>query len=96
MKDPATADLLCPDNVLGCKRLCVDTGYFETYNLPHVKLVDVSRTPIERFTAAGIEARRQRHIAKREWLLAAMEKLNPAEQQTLIAAAALIKRLAEP
>jgi cyclohexanone monooxygenase len=55
VKDPITADLLCPDNVLGCKRLCVDTGYFETYNLPHVKLVDVSRTPIERFTADGIE-----------------------------------------
>ena len=46
-------------------------------------------------TAAGIEARRQRHIAKREWLSAAMETLEPAEQQTLIAAAALIKRLAE-
>jgi cyclohexanone monooxygenase len=55
VKDPATAELLCPDNVLGCKRLCVDTGYFETYNLPHVKLVDVSKTPIERFTADGIE-----------------------------------------
>jgi cyclohexanone monooxygenase len=55
VKDPATAELLCPDNVFGCKRLCVDTGYFETYNLPHVKLVDVSRTPIERFTADGIE-----------------------------------------
>jgi cyclohexanone monooxygenase len=55
VKDPATADLLCPDNVFGCKRLCVDTGYFETYNMPHVKLVDVSRTPIERFTADGIE-----------------------------------------
>jgi cyclohexanone monooxygenase len=55
VKDPATADLLCPENVLGCKRLCVDTAYFETYNLPHVKLVDVSRTPIERFTADGIE-----------------------------------------
>ncbi|MEO6842016.1 MAG: NAD(P)/FAD-dependent oxidoreductase [Bradyrhizobium sp.] len=52
--DPATAELLCPDNVFGCKRLCVDTGYFETYNLPHVKLVDVSKTPIERFTANGI------------------------------------------
>src|SRR4030088_3493131 len=51
VKDPVTADLLCPDNVFGCKRLCVDTGYFETYNLPHVKLVDVSLTPIERFTA---------------------------------------------
>ena len=55
VKDGATADLLCPDNVFGCKRLCVDTGYFETYNLPHVKLVDVSRTPIKRFTADGIE-----------------------------------------
>ncbi|MFO1161380.1 MAG: NAD(P)/FAD-dependent oxidoreductase [Reyranellaceae bacterium] len=54
VKDPATAELLCPDNVFGCKRLCVDTGYFETYNLPHVKLVDVSKTPIERFTARGI------------------------------------------
>jgi cyclohexanone monooxygenase len=55
VKDPATAELLCPDNVFGCKRLCVDTGYYETYNLPHVKLVDVSKTPIERFTADGIE-----------------------------------------
>jgi cation diffusion facilitator CzcD-associated flavoprotein CzcO len=55
VKDPATAELLCPDNVFGCKRLCVDTDYFETYNLPHVKLVDVSKTPIERFTANGIE-----------------------------------------
>jgi cyclohexanone monooxygenase len=55
VKDPVTADLLCPDNVFGCKRLCVDTGYFETYNLPHVKLVDVSRTGIERLTADGIE-----------------------------------------
>jgi cyclohexanone monooxygenase len=55
VRDPATAELLCPDNVFGCKRLCVDTGYFETYNLPHVKLVDVSKTPIERFTPDGIE-----------------------------------------
>ena len=46
-------------------------------------------------TAEGMEARRQRNIAKREWLLAAMAKLDPAEQRTLMAAAALIKRLAE-
>jgi DNA-binding MarR family transcriptional regulator len=46
-------------------------------------------------TAEGVEARRQRTIAKREWLMAAMAKLDSAEQQTLIAAAALIKRLAE-
>jgi cyclohexanone monooxygenase len=54
VKDPATAELLCPENVFGCKRLCVDTGYFETYNLPHVKLVDVSKKPIDRFTANSI------------------------------------------
>jgi DNA-binding MarR family transcriptional regulator len=46
-------------------------------------------------TAEGVEARRKRRIAKREWLLAAMAKLDPAEQQTLIAAIALIKRLGE-
>ena len=66
VKDPATAELLCPQNVFGCKRLCVDTNYFETYNLPHVKLVDVSKTPIERFTRDGVvvdgtEYERRRH-----------------------------------
>ena len=53
--DPDVAKLLCPDNVFGCKRLCVDTGYYETFNLPHVNLVDVSETPVERFTAKGLE-----------------------------------------
>ena len=46
-------------------------------------------------TAAGSEARRQRSVAKREWLLAAMAKLTPAEQHILIAASALIRRLGE-
>src|ERR1700687_2231753 len=46
-------------------------------------------------TAEGIEARRQRSLARREWLLAAMERLDPADRQTLLAAAALIKQLAE-
>jgi cyclohexanone monooxygenase len=61
VKDTATADLLCPDNIFGCKRLCVDTGYFETYNLPHVKLVDVSKRPIERFTENGVVANGVEH-----------------------------------
>lgn len=46
-------------------------------------------------TAAGTEARRKRSLARREWLLAAMERLDPADRQTLLAAAALIKQLAE-
>ena len=52
--DPATAELLCPDNVIGCKRPCLDTGYFETYNRPNVDLVDVRAHPIDRITPAGI------------------------------------------
>ena len=68
VKDPATAELLCPHNVFGCKRLCVDTGYFETYNLPHVKLVDVSKTPIERFTAERHRSERHRVSARRHRL----------------------------
>ncbi|MBK81999.1 MAG: cyclohexanone monooxygenase [Gammaproteobacteria bacterium] len=54
VEDPETAELLCPRTVLGCKRLCADTGYFETYNRPNVHLVDVSEHPIERFTPAGL------------------------------------------
>ncbi len=46
-------------------------------------------------TLEGAEARRKRTIAKREWLLAAMAKLDPAERQTLISAIALIQRLGE-
>ncbi len=56
VKDPAVAEALSPKNVIGCKRLCVDTGYWETYNQPNVTLVDVSDQPIERITATGLRA----------------------------------------
>ncbi len=54
VNDPATAELLTPKQTIGCKRLCVDTGYFETFNRPNVDLVDVSRAPIERLTPGGL------------------------------------------
>ena len=46
-------------------------------------------------TAEGVEARRKRSAAKQKWLLAAMAKFDPDERQTLVSAAALIKRLGE-
>ena len=49
--------MLSPSNVIGCKRLCVDTGYWETYNRPNVMLIDVGDKPIEMFTPAGIRAK---------------------------------------
>jgi DNA-binding MarR family transcriptional regulator len=46
-------------------------------------------------TDAGVDARRKRSAAKQKWLLAAMARLDKDEQQTLMSAAALIKRLGE-
>jgi DNA-binding MarR family transcriptional regulator len=46
-------------------------------------------------TAKGIEMRRKRSLAKQEWLMAAVAKLDPAEQQTLLSAVALLKRLSD-
>ncbi|MDP6390274.1 MAG: NAD(P)/FAD-dependent oxidoreductase [Alphaproteobacteria bacterium] len=54
VQDPAVADLLCPTSLFGCKRVCVDTGYYETYNRPNITLVDVSQTPIEAITPDGL------------------------------------------
>jgi DNA-binding MarR family transcriptional regulator len=46
-------------------------------------------------TEDGIAIRRRNSALKREWLSSAIAKLGPAEQKTLISAAALIKRLSE-
>lgn len=46
-------------------------------------------------TASGAEARRKRGLAKQKWLLAAVAKLDPADQQTLLSAAVLIRRLGD-
>jgi cyclohexanone monooxygenase len=55
VRDPAVAELLCPKSYpLGTKRLCVDTGYYATFNRDNVTLVDVSRVPIEAITPKGV------------------------------------------
>jgi cation diffusion facilitator CzcD-associated flavoprotein CzcO len=54
VKDAKTADLLSPHHTFGCKRICLDTDYFETFNRPNVSLVDVSGSPIEAITPEGL------------------------------------------
>lgn len=54
VRDPVVAEALCPQQPLGCKRLCVDSGYYETYNRPNVTLVDVSKVSIEEITKTGL------------------------------------------
>jgi len=56
VKDPATASALCPTGYYyGTKRPCLDSGYFETFNHPHVRLIDLRKTPITTITRTGID-----------------------------------------
>lgn len=52
--DPATAELLCPTQTFACKRMCVDSGYFEAFNRNDVDLVSVADNPITRLADRGI------------------------------------------
>jgi cyclohexanone monooxygenase len=55
VRDPETAQALAPRGYpIGTKRLCVDTGYYETYNLPHVRLYDLRRRPLARIAKKGV------------------------------------------
>jgi cyclohexanone monooxygenase len=61
VRDPAVAALLSPHEIIGCKRLCVDTDYYETFNRANVTLVDVSASPIEKLTRTGLRAKGVEH-----------------------------------
>jgi cyclohexanone monooxygenase len=55
VKDPKTAELLCPnDHPIGTKRLILDTDYYETYNRDNVTLVDIKSKPIKEITLTGL------------------------------------------
>ncbi len=55
VQDQAIAELLIPtDHPIGTKRLCVDTGYYATFNRDNVTLVDLRKSPIETITADGL------------------------------------------
>jgi cation diffusion facilitator CzcD-associated flavoprotein CzcO/acetyl esterase/lipase len=54
--DPQTAAELCPTEYpIGTKRPCLDTNYYATYNLPHVRLVNIRKHPIRQITETGID-----------------------------------------
>ena len=53
--DPQVADDLMPrDFPYGTKRVCLDTGYYETYNRDNVELVNLRREPLVTVTSGGI------------------------------------------
>ena len=81
VKDPATAEKLIPKNHgFGTRRVPLESGYFEVYNQPNVKIVDINETPIERITPNGIRKRRRvrvRHHHLRDRLRRHHRQLRP-------------------
>jgi cyclohexanone monooxygenase len=56
VKDPELARKLSPTTYpIGAKRVCVDTNYYATFNRDNVRLVDLTETPLERITPAGVK-----------------------------------------
>lgn len=55
VKDPKTAEALKPRGYpIFARRPCLDSDYYETYNLPNVHLVDLLSDPIVEITEKGI------------------------------------------
>ncbi len=54
VNDPETADILCPKNIIGGKRMCLDTNYFASYNRENVQLVDIRKQSIKAINESGL------------------------------------------
>ncbi len=56
VRDPKVAEQLIPTNHgFGTRRVPLESGYYEVFNQPNVRLVDLRETPIERITPAGVK-----------------------------------------
>lgn len=53
VKDPQTAQKLCPSDLYAKRPVCAD-GYYESFNRDNVSLVDLKATPIREMTPAGV------------------------------------------
>jgi cation diffusion facilitator CzcD-associated flavoprotein CzcO len=55
VKDHTVAEKLIPKyHGFGTRRVPLETKYYEVYNQPNVRLVDINETPIERITPNGL------------------------------------------
>lgn len=56
VEDPQVAEKLVPtDHPYGTKRVPMETNYYEAYNRPNVRLVDIREAPITKITPGGIQ-----------------------------------------
>jgi cation diffusion facilitator CzcD-associated flavoprotein CzcO len=62
VKDSQVAEKLIPtDHGFGTRRVPLESGYYEVYNQPNVRLVDLRETPIVRVTPTGVETSATHH-----------------------------------
>lgn len=54
VRDPETAELLCPTYPFTVKRPPTCVGFYEAFNRDHLQLIDVRKTPITSITATGV------------------------------------------
>jgi cyclohexanone monooxygenase len=54
VEDSAIAKLLTPKYPIGCKRLAIDSNYYETFNKPNISLIDLNTEPLEEFVSNGL------------------------------------------
>jgi DNA-binding MarR family transcriptional regulator len=87
--DLARAESVKPQSMGGTLAAMEEEGLVERQ--PHPT---DGRQILYALTDEGREARRKVRLAKREWLLAAIAQLSPAEQKTLLAAVDIIRRFA--
>ncbi|MCU1457054.1 MAG: cyclohexanone monooxygenase, partial [Actinomycetia bacterium] len=61
VRDPETAEKLCPKHLISCKRLCLESGYYESFNRPNVRLIALGERGIERITRTAVIVDGERH-----------------------------------
>lgn len=64
IRDRRVQDILAPMEApypFGCKRIQLESGFFEIFDQPHVSLVDINSTPIEGMTKNGVKT------SEKEW-----------------------------
>ncbi len=52
--DPETAEKLLPHHIIGCKRLCLGTNYYDTYNRDNVTLISLGEEGVKKITPTSL------------------------------------------
>ncbi len=61
VKDPKTAELLCPNYPIALKRPPLGNFYYESFNLANVSLADISKNPLIAATDKGLRTTAQEY-----------------------------------